>query len=96
MNVLLSTTPPAKPEGLGSLMSPYQQLATFLAGAVTVPLALFDWKAWVVSLAVATATGLFMSVATRRKLGGYTGDVLGATCLLAQLCVLAALVLSCS
>lgn len=96
MNVLLSTTPPAKQEGLGSLMSPYQQLATFLAGAATVPLALFDWKAWAMSLAVATGTGLFMSVATRRKLGGYTGDVLGATCLLAQLCVLAALVLSCS
>jgi adenosylcobinamide-GDP ribazoletransferase len=93
MNVLLSTTPPARAEGLGSLMSPYQQLATFLSAAATVPLALLNWKAWALAVGVAIVTGLFMGVATRHKIGGYTGDVLGATCLLAQTFALGALVL---
>jgi cobalamin synthase len=41
-------------------------------------------------MGVAVLTGLMMSVAARRKIGGYTGDVLGAACLLSQLFVLIA------
>jgi adenosylcobinamide-GDP ribazoletransferase len=90
MCVLLATTHPAKPGGLGALVSPYDQRTTFLNLAVTLPLAVLDPVRWAVSVVVASAIGLFLGAVSRRKIGGYTGDVLGATCLLAQLGVIIA------
>lgn len=90
MNVLLSMTQPAKPGGLGALMSPYEHSATVIGAVLAAPLAFIDPLHLVVSIGVAALTGVFMSIAARRKIGGYTGDVLGATCLLSQLLVLTA------
>ncbi len=90
MNILLATTQPAKPGGLGALMSPYDQRATVFSVVLAAPMAIVSPVRWGVSMGVALATGLIMSVSARRKIGGYTGDVLGATCLLSQLSVLIA------
>jgi adenosylcobinamide-GDP ribazoletransferase len=90
MNVLLATTQPAKPGGLGALMSPYDHRATVFSVVLAAPLAIVAPVRWAVSMGVALVIGLIMSISARRKIGGYTGDVLGATCLLSQLCVLAA------
>lgn len=90
MNVLLAVTPPAKPGGLGALMSPYEHSATVVSAVLAAPLALLDPLRWAVSMGVAVLTGLLMSIAARRKIGGYTGDVLGAACLLSQLFILTA------
>jgi adenosylcobinamide-GDP ribazoletransferase len=90
MNMLLATTQPAKPGGLGALMSPYDHRATFLSAVLAAPLAIISPLRWGVSMGVAIFVGLLMGLAARRKIGGYTGDVLGATCLLSQLCVLVA------
>jgi adenosylcobinamide-GDP ribazoletransferase len=54
------------------------------------PLAFIDPLRWAISMGVAMLTGLLMSMVARRKIGGSTGDVLGATCLLSQLFVLIA------
>ena len=91
MNVLLAMTQPAKPGGLGALMSPYEQSATVISAVLAAPLALIDPLRWAVSMGVATLVGVLMSIAARHKIGGYTGDVLGATCLLSQLFVLIAI-----
>jgi adenosylcobinamide-GDP ribazoletransferase len=88
MNILLATTNPAKPGGLGALMSPYDQRATIFGAVLAAPLAIASPVRWAVSMGVAVVVGLLMSVSARHKIGGYTGDVLGATCLLSQLCVL--------
>ncbi|MHB8107787.1 MAG: adenosylcobinamide-GDP ribazoletransferase [Candidatus Cryosericum sp.] len=90
MNMLLATTQPAKPGGLGALMSPYDHRATFFSAVLAAPLAVVSPVRWAVSMGVAVVIGLTMGLAARRKIGGYTGDVLGATCLLSQLCVLVA------
>lgn len=90
MNVLLATTQPAKPGGLGALMSPYDHRATLVSAALAAPLAIISPLRWGVSMGVAILIGLLMSLSARRKIGGYTGDVLGATCLLSQLGVLVA------
>jgi adenosylcobinamide-GDP ribazoletransferase len=93
MNVLLATTQPAKPGGLGALMSPYDHRATLISAVLAVPLAIISPVRWAVSMGIAIFVGLVMSFAARRKIGGYTGDVLGATCLLSQLGVLIACLL---
>ncbi len=88
MNILLTFTQPAKPGGLGALMSPYDNRSTVWSAALAAPLIAVSPLHWVVSMGVAVVTGVVMSVAARHKLGGYTGDVLGAACLLSQLAVL--------
>ncbi len=88
MNILLATTQPAKPGGLGALMSPYDHRATVFSAVLAAPLAIASPVRWVTSMGVAVVVGLVMSLSARHKIGGYTGDVLGATCLLSQLFVL--------
>ena len=90
MNVLLAMTQPAKPGGLGALMSPYEHSATVVSVVLAAPLVFIDPLHWAVSMGMAVLTGVLMSIAARRKIGGYTGDVLGAACLLSQLFVLIA------
>ena len=90
MNMLLATTQPAKPGGLGALMSPYDHRATLVSAVLAVPLAIVSPLRWAVSMGAAILIGLVTGFAARRKIGGYTGDVLGATCLLSQLGVLIA------
>ncbi len=88
MNILLAFTQPAKPGGLGALMSPYDNRSTVWSAVLAAPLIAISPLRWVVSMGVAGVAGVVMSVAARHKLGGYTGDVLGSVCLLSQLAVL--------
>jgi len=68
MNVLLATTQPAKPGGLGALMSPYDHRATLVSVALTTPLAIMSPLRWGVSMGVAVLIGLLMGFAARRKI----------------------------
>ena len=52
------------------------------------PLALMGWAQALVALALAAGSTLAMTLAARRLIGGYTGDVLGATEQLAEAALL--------
>ena len=85
--------PPARPSGLGALVAGSQPravpvawlLVLLAAGAVVVP-----GRPWVGMLAVVTAAlaVIILSAHTQRRLGGLTGDVLGAASELASTAVL--------
>lgn len=95
---------PARSGGLGALMrgfSPIRVGAGWLAGSLTLLLFALSPQGWplvatvaLASLASAIVSGLVLSSLYRRKIGGFTGDALGAAVelgeLLALLCALAA------
>jgi adenosylcobinamide-GDP ribazoletransferase len=76
--------PPARPDGLGVLVA--GSVAPAVAALWTVVLLGLSWPAtdrhWTGLVAVAVATGavLLSLEHVRRRLGGVTGDVLGAAC----------------
>ncbi|WP_440898815.1 adenosylcobinamide-GDP ribazoletransferase [Actinosynnema sp.] len=82
--------PAARPEGLGALVAGSQStgvvvawwLALAAAGALVDP-----WRG-PLGVALAAAVVLVLVGHTRRRFGGVTGDVLGAACEAATLCVL--------
>jgi adenosylcobinamide-GDP ribazoletransferase len=74
--------PAARPDGLGAMVAgtvrPEVALTAFLFTAV-VAYAGGDYRVLIVVFATAAATALLIAQA-RRRLGGMTGDVLGAAC----------------
>jgi adenosylcobinamide-GDP ribazoletransferase len=91
MVVLMAAVPPARPGGLSHAVGrPTRDTALIACGlAAAIGLILAGWPAlWLaVALAILTAA---MAVLATHKIGGQTGDVLGAT---QQLCDLACLAL---
>lgn len=87
--------PAARPDGLGAAVAGGQPVAVpvawaaALAGAAVLAVPDRPWQG-PVAVAVAAAAVVALSAHTRRRLGGLTGDVLGAACELATLAVLAA------
>jgi adenosylcobinamide-GDP ribazoletransferase len=60
-----------------------------LGSAFVVAVSLLDWRRAAAALIVVAMTAVLIGVLARRRIGGATGDVYGAT---AELCQLAALV----
>lgn len=87
MNIPLHLGKPAKNTGLGKLLYPYNKWHTLTGFIFTIPLAYFPLN-YLVSLFIAVSLGNLMHHISKRKIGGYTGDVLGATCMLSQLSIM--------
>jgi len=88
MNTLLTFSVPAKPNGLGAMLFPYNKLFTFYATIFTLPLALLDLQAYIISFSLTWFTGYIFTKVSELKIGGVTGDVIGASCLITQMVVL--------
>jgi adenosylcobinamide-GDP ribazoletransferase len=84
--------PPARPEGLGALAAGTQPTAVPLAWVLALAAAALV-AGWRGPVAVVVATGLVLILVghTARRLGGITGDVLGAACEVATTAVLVVL-----
>ncbi|ACR79179.1 MULTISPECIES: adenosylcobinamide-GDP ribazoletransferase [Kosmotoga] len=90
MNILLHFGKPAKNTGLGKLLHPYEKKHTLISLVFTIPLVYFPLN-YIISLSIALLLGSSMHFITNRKIEGYTGDVLGATCMFSQLSIMVAL-----
>lgn len=92
MAALLAALPNARGTGLSQSVGRPSQDAAALAAAVAcgVALLLAGWGAGVAALAVAGST-LALGLLAWRKIGGQTGDILGASQQLGELAALAAL-----
>ncbi|WP_070405002.1 adenosylcobinamide-GDP ribazoletransferase [Kozakia baliensis] len=93
---LLASTPAARKDGLAAALLPLPKFPLWLAGVITlltgvlfIPLYLLAASIAAVMLVVFAMRRLVLS-----KLGGFTGDTLGATAILSELAVLLLLVAS--
>jgi len=93
--------PAARPDGLARLVGHPQKAAAVAAG-VTAAAIVFALTVWFAPLAVVPAAigaalaGWYLAASADRLIGGHTGDVLGATQQIAEIAVLAAIVISVS
>ncbi len=86
--LVLAALPPARADGLASSLR--ETAGTRLAAGVALAV-LLAWIAWRPVLATTLAAGAVAAAciwAARRQIGGYTGDVLGATSVLVECAVL--------
>ena len=77
--VLLATLPPARPDGMGAVAARPER-PVVLAGSLLALLPLVFWplpEAGFILIAAAVATAIVWWL-SRKQVGGYTGDVLGA------------------
>jgi adenosylcobinamide-GDP ribazoletransferase len=89
---VLATTRPARNDGLGASLADIPPPSVIAAGAVAVLAALLlPTRPAGLALLMAGLAALAMAVLARRQIGGHTGDVLGATAVLAECAVLASL-----
>lgn len=86
---VLALLPPARPDGLGRLAGrvPPSASAAGFAVAAGVALSCLPPVAAATALAAAALAGMAVAALAWRRIGGQTGDVLGACCVLAE-CVL--------
>ncbi|MDP2155618.1 MAG: adenosylcobinamide-GDP ribazoletransferase [Sulfuricella sp.] len=92
---LLLSTPYVRPGGMGSAISAHlPRAAAMLALLMVAAGALFAGKAGALALAVAAAAWLVLRWMMMRRLGGMTGDTLGAAVELTEVAVLVAIALS--
>ncbi|AMW33261.1 cobalamin-5'-phosphate synthase [Fervidobacterium changbaicum] len=90
MDVLLVFSKPAKSTGLGAVLFPYEKFYTLYASMFLTPLIFTNYIAFLVSFSLSWLVGFAVSKISEKKIGGITGDVLGGTCLIAQMVVLLA------
>jgi adenosylcobinamide-GDP ribazoletransferase len=85
-------TPPAREDGLGAWFAPSAS-ATILAACLAPAIAFAPLAPGRAAIVIASSLlcALLLSALARRTLGGRTGDTLGATVALCELCVLLAL-----
>lgn len=89
--VLVAWLPPARRDGLAVRLRPVGGSGVVLAGATVVVAAVATVGVWApVALAAAAAPIAGLRRAARRRIGGVTGDVLGAGVVLTNLAVAAA------
>jgi adenosylcobinamide-GDP ribazoletransferase len=91
--------PAARPDGLGALVAGTQHVAVpiaWLAGLVVAGVVVDRHQPWLgpVAVVVAALAAVGFVAHVRRRLGGVTGDVLGATCEVATTIVAATCTMS--
>lgn len=93
MVVPLLLLAPARTDGLGERLATASASRSMIALALAAltPLLLLSVSHTLCVITVALAMGLYMTALARRQVGGYTGDVLGATEVMVECAVLAAL-----
>jgi adenosylcobinamide-GDP ribazoletransferase len=90
MLAVVAFVPYVRHPGLGSAAWGGHRAFDLVLGSVfVVAVSLLDWRRAAAALTVVAVTAVMISVLARRRIGGATGDVYGAT---AELCQLAALV----
>jgi adenosylcobinamide-GDP ribazoletransferase len=90
MLAVIAFVPYVRQSGLGSAAwGGHRGFDVILGSAFVLAVSLLDWRRAAAALVVVAITALLISVLARRRIGGATGDVYGAT---AELCQLAALV----
>ena len=79
--------PYARPEGQGKLVAKQITATALLIGSLTflLTLLLFPWRTALIAVAVTIAVTFLSSLYYKRRLGGITGDCLGATNQLTEL-----------
>lgn len=92
MNVVLNLSKPVKKTGLGALFYPYDSRNSIIALLITLPL-LANPKFFLISFALSVLCGTTMHLIAKKQIGGYTGDVLGASCLISNLFIMISLIL---
>ncbi|ANQ53801.1 cobalamin synthase [Thermosipho sp. 1063] len=78
---LMAFSKPAKEKGLGAIFYPFERKNLIYSTVFLMPL-LFIVKYFVVSFFITFLFSYFMSIISKKKIGGITGDVLGATCII--------------
>ncbi|MBT1247656.1 MULTISPECIES: adenosylcobinamide-GDP ribazoletransferase [unclassified Thermosipho (in: thermotogales)] len=78
---LMAFSKPAKEKGLGAIFYPFERKNLIYSTVFLTPL-LFNIKCFVMSFFITLLFSYFMSIISKKKIGGITGDVLGATCLI--------------
>lgn len=91
--VVLARLAPARPDGLAASLAPGPGAVDLGVGFGTALIcaALAGWLAGLAALAAAALAALALARLAARRLGGYTGDVLGAAAVAAELAALLAL-----
>ncbi len=84
INFILHFSKPAKSEGLGRVLYPYDRLNTLISLIFTLPL-IFNPLLFLIGITTSFITGFFTAYISERKIGGYTVDVLGGGCLTGQI-----------
>lgn len=97
MPVVMTALPNARGHGLSQSVGRPQKAPAVIGvlSALFVGLFVAGWATWLVLLVMAIATGGIVALA-KRKIGGQTGDVLGATQQISEIAGLLALVAICS
>ena len=77
---LMAMLPPARPDGLGAEAGPAPHDRAWIASAIAavVALLLLDLAPGIAAIALAAAAAAGVGLVAHRRLGGQTGDVLGA------------------
>ncbi len=88
MDVVLTFSKPAKNEGLGVMLFPFNKFLLVPATLFTLPLLIIDVKIFLVSIFSSWVVGFLISKISEKQIGGVTGDVLGGSCLIGQIFVL--------
>jgi adenosylcobinamide-GDP ribazoletransferase len=88
---VITLVPYVRTSGLGvaAVSSSHRSLDLAMGSAIAVVACLLDWPRALLALCLVALTATVVAVLARRRLGGATGDVYGAT---AELSMLAALV----
>jgi adenosylcobinamide-GDP ribazoletransferase len=88
MVLFLAISRPAKNEGLAASFYPLSSRSFFWASIFLLPVIILAPVFTAVALASVIVVILFVNLAARRLISGVTGDILGASCLIAEVCSL--------
>ncbi|HID55140.1 TPA: adenosylcobinamide-GDP ribazoletransferase [Candidatus Poribacteria bacterium] len=88
MNLLLGLSRPAKNEGLGVLLYPYRWRRGLIASLYLLPILVFHPVFVLTGFILSGLIAMLLSRISESKIGGITGDVLGAFCLMSELGVM--------
>lgn len=92
---LMAFVPYVRPSGLGLVAwdPSHRRLDLVVGSSLALIMCLLDWRRTLVALPLVALAAVGMALLARRKLGGATGDIYGATSELGQLVALIAFVL---